>query len=312
MISDKDNYIIINYHYVEDSRPDRGGINPCAVAEFRRQMKFIAENFRVLTVPNVFQAAVSRQSGRFCAITFDDCLKGVWVNAVPILKKYNLVGTFFAITATFEGLVPSVHKVHALLSKLPAADLIDIFNDWAERTYPLAGRMVIPKDHRLESKRSYDDTLTANFKEVMILLPNQKKAEFIEYCFKYAGLERLDISRGLFMTSREVRELYDMGMVIGSHTHTHGSLEVMGPGDLTKEIRLSSEIIKDVTGARPLVFSYPHGRWLEQAARVFSGSSIRHAVTIEKRGIRPSDGPFFIPRYDTNDLRDYLDAISYQ
>ena len=85
MISLQDRYIIINYHYVEDPKLDWGGIHPCSVKEFEKQIGFLSENFEIVSVGEIFDFAQREQKGKFCAITFDDGLRGQYSNALFLL-----------------------------------------------------------------------------------------------------------------------------------------------------------------------------------------------------------------------------------
>src|SRR3989344_8744536 len=121
-------HIIVNYHYVENPSLEWGGIHPCPMAEFEKQVKCLAENYKIVSVDEVYSAAKEKNSGRFAAISFDDGLKGQYLNALPILEKYGATAIFFPITSTFEGNIPGTHKLHILLSRFPAQSLIERFN----------------------------------------------------------------------------------------------------------------------------------------------------------------------------------------
>src|SRR3989344_6899340 len=92
-----DKQIIVNYHYVEDPRSDAAGLHPCPVDEFERQVAFLSNNFRIVSIPEIFEAAQRDSPDRLCAITFDDGLKDQFTHAVPILKKHQAPATFFII-----------------------------------------------------------------------------------------------------------------------------------------------------------------------------------------------------------------------
>ena len=119
-----DKHIIVMYHYVEDPRPNRGGIFPCSVEEFERQIAFLSGQYRIASVLDAYRAAQSESSERLCAITFDDGLKDQYVYARPILEKYNAPASFFIITGTLEGSMPFTHKMHTALSRVSADELV--------------------------------------------------------------------------------------------------------------------------------------------------------------------------------------------
>ncbi|MDP3764357.1 MAG: polysaccharide deacetylase family protein [bacterium] len=307
MISSQDNYIIINYHYVEDPRAAWGGIHPCPVKEFEKQISFLSKNYEIVSVGQVFDFARKESKGKFCAITFDDGLKGQYDNAVPILNKYKVRGTFFPITSTFEGSLPATHKIHVLLSKLSSSELIDVFHRFLGEFYSdLKVVYFIPTDKRLFERRQHEDIPTANFKETMIGLPEDVKGRFLRYCFKTTRLDEKKLSRQIFMSQTQILELRDQDMEIGNHSHGHYALDTLGGDVLKRDIRLANTVLKDLLAKTPVIFSYPHGRAGVSTIKVLAEEGFKYAVTIEPMAVSKNDQAMLIPRYDTNDVQDFL------
>lgn len=307
MFTLKDNYIIVNYHYVEDLSPKFSGIVPCALADFEKQIKFLSENYAILSVEEVCEAARAGQKGKFCAIAFDDGLKDQYKNALPILEKYKTFGIFFPITSVFQGRLPTAHKTHILLSRLSAGKAVDVFNDFLSEFYPdLKDRYFIPKDRRLTNKRMHEDPITANFKETLIVLAEDIKNRFLRHGFKTFRLNEKKISENLFMNPAELQQLKKRGMRIGNHSHHHYAFDTVNKEVLQTEINLAQEILGQILGTAPVILSYPHGRYSEAAAGILKSEGFRYALTIDRRGISAKDDNFSIPRYDTMDLKDFL------
>lgn len=293
---EKENYIIITYHYVRDSDPDWGGIHPCPIKEFGRQIRWLAERFQIVSVPEVYEALRSGKAGKFCALTFDDGFRDNYENAAPILKKYKAIGTFFIITSTFSGKLPLTHKLHILFSRSSPSELIDLFNGWSK------GVHLIPKDRSINNRRKHGDILTNNFKEAMINLPVVIREQFLNFYFEKYGLEENILCQSLFMSPDEVRQLDAEGMVIGSHSHDHNSFEVLPAEKARVDLRASKKILEDFLGKEVGVFSYPHGRYAIETPDLLNEVGFQYAVTIERRSLMSQDSAFLMPRYDTNDL----------
>lgn len=303
----EDRHIVVNYHYVEDPRPDFSGIFPCSVAEFERQVKFLSENYKIVSVPEVFEAARSNSSERVCAITFDDGLRDQYENALPILQKYGATATFFIITGTFDGLVPSAHKIHVVLSRIKAAELIDVFNDFLASERPdMVLKYKIPKDRRITERRIYDDVLNANFKETLTIIPADLKDAFLARVFDDFKINTAEINKMLFMNKAEVGDLARRGFHAECHTHGHASLENISADAVAGDLQKSNSVLETIIGRKSSVLSYPHGRFSNEARSAILAAGFKHGVTIEPRGVATGDDPLFIPRYDTNNLRDYL------
>lgn len=313
MVSSQDKYIIVNYHYVEDPRPGWSGIHPCSVKEFERQIGCLVKNFEIVSVGHVFAFAQKGARGRFCALTFDDGLKGQYDNAAPILNKHKIKGIFFPITSTFEGRLPATHKVHVLLSYSSPVELIDIFHKFIGEFYPdLEASYSIPTGRRLFERRHREDIATANFKETMIGLPEDVKGRFLRYCFKTMRLDEKKLSRQIFMSRNQIIDLRDQGMEIGSHSHGHYSMAAANPEFLKMDVQLSKDILTKIYGKEVTVFSYSHGHYTGYGSEVLKELGFKYAVTIEPRAVLKEDKSLLLPRYDTNDLRDFINkSVKY-
>ncbi len=310
MFSPAENYFLVNYHYVRDFSEKYRGINSCQLIEFEKQIKFLSGNFKVVLISDVVTAAANGTADKFCAITFDDCLKDVYLNATPILSKYNCQATLFPITSVFESRLPSVHKIHILLSNFSAEYLIGLFNDYLKKEHvELVNKYKIPKDRRIsQTLRLDDDVLTANFKETLTVAPYRLKNGFADSCFKELKLDEKAVVKDFFMNQDEIKEMVSYGFKIGSHSHCHDNMANLSSYELKQDIYKSKEVLSGILGDKSKIesFSYPHGRWNKEVLNALVSQNFKYALTIEERGITKKDSYFLLPRYDTNSIRDYL------
>lgn len=301
----KNNYISINYHYIRNPSDESHGINSCQTKEFEKQIKFLSENFKIVSIPEIFSFSQKKIKGRFCALTFDDCLKDVYTNALPILKKYKVSATLFLISSVFEKRLPSVHKLHILLSKFSIIELIDKFNQFFK------GELFISKSRRIyKGRRLDDDFLTANLKETLAVIKPNLKDNFINSVFEKLNLNESAIIDDFFMSRKEIKELCDLGFVLGNHSYSHNNLSTLSVTDIKDDIKRSKRIMSDFfNGIRGSdIFSYPLGRWNKNILEILNEDGFKYALTIREKFISSKDKPLLIPRYDTNNLRDFLDT----
>lgn len=307
MFANKENYIIVNYHYIQEPSEDWRGIFPCSPGEFKRQVEFLQEQYKIVSVVEVFKAAREEKPGKFCALTFDDCLRGVYENAVPVLVDKKLKAVFFPITSTFNNVLPYTHKVHVVLSKLSSSELIERFNKYLVSNHPnIYKKYEIPKDRRIENKRSFDDVMTANFKETIIAVPTDVRDNFLDSVFKELKLDEKELSKKFFMSKDEVLNLKELGMEIGYHSHLHFPYNIGIKEKIEEDIRQNKEELFKLLGENLNIMSYPNGRTSDEAIDVLKNEGIDYALTIEKRGVEKGDNPYLIPRYDTNNIRDFI------
>ena len=304
LITPRDRQIIVNYHYVEDPRPDFSGIFPCPVKEFERQVALLSKNFKITTLRGVFEACRASAPEKVVAITFDDGLCDQYENAFPILKKYGVTASFFIITSTFDGIVPSAHKIHLLLSKISPDELVSMFNSFIAREYPgTAEQYFIPTDRRISKRRQHEGIAVANFKETLSAIPVDIKNKYIAYVFSSQGIDEAKLCKELFMDQSRIASLQAQGFEIGNHTDAHDALSAMSTEQIQYDLRQSQEKLKTVIGEFPASFSYPFGLTSSASRAVLAEEKFECAVTIEARSLVSSDDRLLLPRFDTNDLR---------
>src|SRR5699024_11683197 len=56
-----------------------------------------------------------------------------------------------------------------------------------------------------------------------------------------------------------LKEIYDMGFVIGNHTYSHSSLQDLSEEEQKEEIISVNDMVEEVIGERPLFFRAPFG-----------------------------------------------------
>lgn len=98
---------VLMYHDVIDSESlkqysDKNKKISISIDKFEQQMKFLKENnYKVLTLDEFygFMLGTKTLPKRCVLITFDDGRKNIFINAYPILKKYNFSAVAFIITS---------------------------------------------------------------------------------------------------------------------------------------------------------------------------------------------------------------------
>ncbi|MBI4114518.1 MAG: polysaccharide deacetylase family protein [Candidatus Niyogibacteria bacterium] len=288
-------YIIVNYHYI---RPERiRGFHPCTEEHFREQIAHLRERYTIIPLQELYEHARDHAEGRFCAFTFDDGLREHYEFVLPVFLRYGITGSFFPIGMTLEEKrVSHTHKLHVLLSKMETADIARLFHDFFEDSYRISDTK------RINPRRRFDDILTSNLKETLIRLAPQKRNAFIDDVFKKTGGNEKILAEKLFMTSDEVRRLYEEGMTIGFHGYCHVPFDVMDAEEQRQDLVHAIQTIVSITGESPDTFSYPNGRYNEDALLLLRAHQVKIAVILGAKDVSGSLDPLLLPRYDTNDV----------
>ncbi len=75
----------------------------------------------------------------------------------------------------------------------------------------------------------------------------------------------VSLGRPGYMTTDQVRQLFDEGNVIGSHTWDHGNVKSYKEEDWEKQVDKPAGQLEKIIGKRPEYFAYPFGLWDKKA-----------------------------------------------
>lgn len=219
-----------------------------------------------------FEEQVKKAKELNAILHFDDGLKDHY-NILQILKKYDMKGCFFIITNCFKE-IAQAHKIWLLMNK--SKKLIRDLN--------------ISNKKKLEDRwYLYEDTNVANLKYYL-----QTNKKILNNIFKDYFNEKEEIKK-LYMSWDNIKELYENGMVIGNHTHTHPHLDKLSEKEQKFEIEESTKILKNKI-CKPKCFSYPQGIYTKITERLLRENGYSWATTSEKENL------FKLRRTDTNEF----------
>jgi peptidoglycan/xylan/chitin deacetylase (PgdA/CDA1 family) len=252
---------------------------------FDHLMRFIAKSFNVISLGEAATGlAAGRLPSRALVITFDDGYADNAEVALPILRRYGLVATFFISTGFLDG------------GRMWNDSVIECLRNTRKTNLDLEefalGRVALndagARRHAIEA-----------------LLPRIKYLTLAERQEAIARLQGLcDLSTlptDLMMNTAQVRELHAAGMECGGHTVNHPILQSLSLNDAREEIAQGKRHLESIIDAPIKVFAYPNGKpdqdYSAQHARLVEELGFSCAVTTAKGAAQPGDDLFQIPRY---------------
>jgi hypothetical protein len=131
----------------------------------------------------------------------------------------------------------------------------------------------------------------------------------MQILFEKFNIDRQRWHTEMFMTREQLRELRSRGHSIGNHSFAHEAYDHMP--EWIEDVERAQQVLERAVGKRPEVYAYPHGcipADLFESASALHASGIRYGLTGEPRGVKKNDSPLKIPRFDCNDIRDYLNT----
>lgn len=237
---------------------DSGAVDPMqrtTVEDFRKFVRYFLECGYKFTSPDEILKGLDA-SKRYVLATFDD---GYFnnIHILPVLKEYSISAVFFISTNYVEQ------------NKCFWWDVL-----YRERARLGASIKEIKKEQ-----------------EAMKLKTN---AQIEEYLMKLFGQESFrpkgDIDRPF--APSELRDFSrEKGVVLGNHTLDHAILTNYPPDGIRSQITGAQNAIRDISGKRPVIISYPNGNYSAEVIKASEEAGLRLGLTtVPKKNYLPIDG----------------------
>lgn len=274
---------ILIYHQVLEALDEMRPGEPDQ-AQFDWQMKLLSRHFTPLPLG---QAVELLQAGklppRSVCVTFDDGYLNNLSLAAPILRRHNVPATVFVASAFSQGENMWNDKVLDLFDKLdtPVIDCAAI------------GLGTLPLDSKAQRRQQAIKAIGA-----LKYLPVEARLEKITQL--YAANKDISTSRRM-MSPLEIRQLADLGIEIGAHTHNHPILKGMAAEDVYEEIAQNVRLLELWTGRKIHSFAYPNGKpgkdFDEHTLEVVKGFSFKQALSTEWGTVNPASDVLRLKRF---------------
>lgn len=245
--------LILMYHaVVPDNRPYRLWTH-VKVNEFRQQIRFLKNNYRVLSLSEVTRRVASGSAlpDNVAVVTFDDGFLNNYVHAYPILKQEQVPATIFLAT----GFVDSQEfnwpdRLYLLLlgTLCKRLDLSSFgfgvfeLQDEEQSMYAYSALLAVLKSSAVESK----NRLLAEIERQLGPLESLGKS----YAEDFAP-----------MSWEQASEMQASGLIeFGAHTVNHEILSRLNKEQMSEEIRTSCDRVAEKLGVASPAFAYPNGQ----------------------------------------------------
>ena len=243
------NLRILAYHSI-----NKVTIGPLEIEQdtenYEKQMVFLKDNYDIISLQELREYRNTKRAypNNSVLITFDDGYKDNYLNAYPILTKYNIPAIIFLTTDPIEKNEPLFYDA-LRFGIVNTANLILDMKDYGLKKYLINLR---------------DETSLAEIiKEITYYskgLDKSLKDNLIRVIYYRLGLEWQDIlNKELYLSWDEIIEMSQNGIEIGSHTKSHPQLTSLTYDECKEELIISKKLIEEKIGKRLRVFAYPFG-----------------------------------------------------
>ncbi|ARN74521.1 glycosyltransferase [Oceanicoccus sagamiensis] len=234
--------IILMYHRILN-RPESGAIQP---GVFKQQMQYLMQNYNVISIDELLERLNNNTVEPYSvAITFDDGYGDFYHKAWPILRQLQLPASLYITTGFIDGkqwLWPDILRY--LLNNTHKSII----------SHPILGEIRLGK-HEIQ-------TAWSRIADILLPLSTTERDSIFQHLF--AQLEVIPPEQPTNdyrpLTWRNLQDMSEQGLDIGSHTITHPVLSNLDDQDIERELLLSMHRIEEQIGKRPNGICYPNGR----------------------------------------------------
>lgn len=300
------------YHYVRDLANSRyPAIKGLDAALFGEQVAYLDKHYRVISMEELI-SSIEHETAlpeKSALLTFDDGYTDHYNYVMPVLRKYNMQGSFFPpAKAILEGRLLDVNKIHFILAATSDEDLLikELFTqlDLYRLEYRLESNEAYYEKHAVARRR--DNAKVMFIKQMLqVVLPEKLRKIICDHLFnKYVSADEAAFCRELYMSPEQIRELQTEGMHIGSHSYDHYWLGSLSKQKQEEEISRSMDFLKTVgVDLTNWTMCYPYGNYNQDTIDILSRNQCKLALTTHtaiaslKQYTR-----FELPRLDTNEI----------
>jgi peptidoglycan/xylan/chitin deacetylase (PgdA/CDA1 family) len=214
-------------------------------ANFESALRFLAEHYTPVSLHEVLEQSGGRRlPPRPVLVTFDDAYASVVEFAAPLCRKFGVPAVFFVNAAFLDN------------QRLALDNLVcHVANSFGLDAVNAAIRAVDDKE------RIQVQSLTEVFSLFLPSISLPARRGFCDALVQLARTSEQGLAReaGLYVTSRQLRELSSFNFEIGNHTYTHVNCRSLSESDFDEEVARNKAVLEDISGRLVRSFSVPYG-----------------------------------------------------
>ncbi|MFW2334152.1 polysaccharide deacetylase family protein [Ilumatobacter sp.] len=264
----KNRLVVLMYHRIDHDHGDGRypGLISATPNEFRRQIGYLADHYRIVSIDELRAAALGSEElpDRAVLLTFDDAVDDFRRNALPTLSAHGAPAAVFVPTA-FVGDPEGVFwwdAMHAAVTTTERRDEVDT----------PAGRLLLATatDRSAAYRRLRDYCLT---------LTNTAATELAtSIC---ADVE-VQPPPAAVMDWDDLRAIESAGIACCPHTRSHAHLDHLTADEIREEVGGSLADLRRELAAPPAAFAYPAGLVTDAVTDAVRDAGIELAFTTER------------------------------
>ena len=261
--------LILRYHRIFDDNDQERfyklGINK---TNFDKQMHYLKRNYHILRMEEAVRILEDNEAilPGYIVITFDDGYKDNWLNAYPVLVKYNIPAAIY-LTTEYIGtsrLLPWDRLRYIVShSELPQIK-IPMFKS---KTFDISTHR-----RRVESFYQLKACLKEVDEEVKNQIINDLETQLVN------GYPE-ESKRDMFLSWDDVKKMSENNISFGGHTLTHPLMTRVSLEEARTQINKSKQDIEARLDSQVTTFAYPGGVFNEEIKAIVQQSGYKSACS---------------------------------
>jgi len=300
----------IMYHYVREKNDELPYFIYLDVNNFEKQINYLKNKYKIIDKDEFENCLKTKKTiPNSIILTFDDGLSDHYKYVYPILKQNNLWGIFYISTFPYKDkTLLDVHRIHYLLGKYDGDEvLFHLLNIISEVDFIPS---VIEKfKNKTYINQDNDEAFTKVKQIVNYYIKPEKRTNILKLLMEEFKEDEKKISKHYYLNKKQILEMIEGGMSIGSHSHTHTILSNLSYEKQKLEIEISKKILSNLCNNKEFnSFCYPYGgkhSYDKNTLSILNDTSYNSAFSVESRDITVSDlkNKYELPRYDCNEFK---------
>ncbi len=245
---------------------------------FAAVLEFLGRSFSIISLDSFLRGpkGPGRSAKPRCLLTFDDGWKDNYITALPLLKRFNIPATVFAVA----GLIGTERTFW--VERLMRIWRDDTRRDELRATLEAGAGAVTEQDwfgHVVERLKH---------------MPAAQRDQILEPLT--ASPEGLLANGDLLLTWEEARQMQREGIEIEAHSVSHPLLVYEDDCTVKHELQDGKLELEQKLGKKIRAFAYPNGTWDQRVRKLVQDAGYECAFVTERGWYREGDDPFSIRR----------------
>lgn len=246
----KNGGVILTYHSINDVSVNLIHTpNIVSTENFEKQIKYLSAKKKVVSLDELvtnIQKGIKIPKGSV-VVTFDDGYKDNYLNAYPILKKYNIPATTFLATNYIDS--NNMKWDDELSYKIKTSKCESLILKTANSMR-----------YNLKGKKGKEKVINDLIK-LLFESSNKKREEHLLELHNNLNVKLPEqAAKNTMLSWENVRTMaHESNISFGTHTCSHNKLTNISLEEAREEIAKSKQIIENEIGEKISFFSYPYG-----------------------------------------------------